>query len=130
MQNFIKKEGFEFAFDQNACYTCNGACCRGQSGYIWLNKKEMIAIAEFLGIKVEELKKDYLKKEGYRYSIKEIAKNAEHLCLFFDEKNNRCEIYPVRPTQCRTFPFWERYKDKKNIEEVCQECKGIYPFSS
>ncbi|MBW2259743.1 MAG: YkgJ family cysteine cluster protein [Deltaproteobacteria bacterium] len=43
-------------------------------------------------------------------------------CLFFDEKNRRCSIYDVRPTQCRTFPFWEYFRD--NPDEILKECPG------
>ena len=128
MQNLIKKDGFSFAFDPKACESCKGDCCRGESGYIWVNKEEIENIANFLGILKDEFIKNYLKKVKYRFSIKEVVINGEYQCLFFDEKNCRCQIYPVRPTQCRTFPFWDRYKDEKYINEVCKECPGIKPY--
>ncbi len=124
MRNLIKKEGFSFAFDPAACTQCNGACCRGESGYIWLNKKEIEEIANFLGLKSEIFLQEYCKKEGYRYSIKEIKRKGEHFCIFFEE-NKGCQIYSVRPQQCREYPFWPRYKEKNNIDEVCKECIGI-----
>ncbi|BCD68089.1 YkgJ family cysteine cluster protein [Nitratiruptor sp. YY09-18] len=124
MQSLIKKEGFTFAFDQNACASCNGACCRGESGYIWVSKEEIEKIADFLEISSDEFITNYLKKEGYRYSIKEIKVQQEYICIFFDEKSG-CTIYPVRPKQCRDFPFWDRYKNGKNLKEVCKECIGI-----
>lgn len=125
MQNLIKKEGYEFAFDPKACLSCEGNCCRGESGYIWVNRNEIKKISEFLGLNEDEFIKNCLKKVKYRFSIKEIFVDGEYQCLFFDKKRKRCEIYPVRPTQCKTFPFWDRYKDKKYIKEVCKECPGI-----
>ncbi len=130
MRNLITKESFSFSFDPSACYSCSGACCRGESGYVWVSKEEIIQIARFLEMDVERFKKDCLKKENYRFTIQEIKKNGEYLCLFFDEKHNKCAIYPVRPKQCRSFPFWDQYKNKDKIKEVCKECKGIYPHSS
>ncbi len=124
MSNIIKNEEFVFSFDQNACASCNGACCRGESGYIWVSKPEMEAIADFLQMDLKRFIATYLYKEGYRYSIKERKKDGEYLCIFFDEQKG-CEIYPVRPKQCRTYPFWDRYKSKENLFEVCRECKGI-----
>ncbi|BAF70101.1 YkgJ family cysteine cluster protein [Nitratiruptor sp. SB155-2] len=124
MRSIVEKEGFAFRFDQNACTSCNGACCRGESGYIWVNSKEIAQISDFLGMKSEQFKKEYLIKVGYRYSLKELKINGEHFCIFFEEGKG-CTIYPVRPMQCRTYPFWDRYKEKKNLQEVCQECKGI-----
>lgn len=125
MQNLIKKDGYEFSFDPKACLECEGNCCRGESGYIWVNRDEIKKISEFLGLSEDEFIKNCLKKVKYRFTIKEIFVKGEYQCLFFDSEKKRCEIYPVRPTQCRTFPFWDRYKDKKYINEVCKECPGI-----
>ena len=130
MSYLIKKEGFEFAFDPKACESCDGNCCRGESGYIWVTKKEIEEIADFLQMDKKDFMEQCLKKVGYRFTLKEIRQGEEYLCLFFDPKKKRCEIYPVRPRQCRTFPFWEQCKDPKNLQKVCEECKGIYPFSS
>ena len=124
MSHIITKEGFDFAFDPTACGSCEGSCCRGESGYIWVTSKEIEKIARFLDISTREFIDGYLKKVGYRYSIKEIKKEGEHLCLFF---NGGCEIYDVRPSQCRSYPFWDHFK--KNKDEVCKECKGILPLS-
>ena len=125
MQNLVKKEGFDFFFDSNACYNCDGNCCTGESGYIWVDKKEIENISKFLGIDSEKFIKEYLKKERYKYSINVVVIKGKYNCIFFDSIQKRCEIYPVRPKQCRTFPFWDRYKDKNSIKEVKQECPGI-----
>ncbi len=123
--SIIEKEGFPFSFDTNACFSCNGACCRGESGYIWVDRKEIEAIASYLQMSSERFIEDFLKKEGYRYSLKEFKKGGEYFCIFFDEEKNGCSIYPVRPKQCSSYPFWDRYKDEKYLHEVCKECKGI-----
>ncbi|MGI0406107.1 YkgJ family cysteine cluster protein [Helicobacter himalayensis] len=50
-------------------------------------------------------------------------------CIFFE--NGKCAIYPVRPKQCRDFPFWESHKilDADSKEALELECKGIIFFS-
>ncbi|NPA74359.1 MAG: YkgJ family cysteine cluster protein [Epsilonproteobacteria bacterium] len=123
MGKIITKEGFSYGFDPSACSKCDGRCCRGESGYIFVNSEEIKKIAEFLQLDVETFKKDYLNKVKYRYSIKELKIGGEYECLFFDGKTNSCEIYEVRPTQCRSFPFWDYFKDK--VDEVKKECIGI-----
>lgn len=40
---------------------------------------------------------------GGKLSLQEFA-NGD--CTFFDPDTRRCSIYPVRPTQCRNWPFW------------------------
>jgi len=119
----IKKEGFEFSFNPKACEECGGKCCTGESGYIWLNPLEMDKISRFLNISTEQLKQNFLIKVGYKYSIKEKPFEDGFACIFFDTKNKNCSIYDVRPNQCRTFPFWDYFKN--NISEVKKECPGI-----
>ena len=77
-----------------------------------------------MGITVEELGMNYLLKVGYRYSIKEkqIFQNS-FACVFFDLEKKQCGVYEARPSQCRTFPFWEYFKH--NIKEVKEECPAI-----
>lgn len=122
--NIIKKEGFDFAFNPKGCETCEGNCCIGESGNIWISKEEMQNLSEYLNISLDELRVKYLEKRGYKYSIKEI-KLAEdnYACFFFDLKKKQCSIYDVRPIQCRTFPFWEYFKTRK--DEVKEECPAI-----
>ncbi|WP_200764112.1 YkgJ family cysteine cluster protein [Nitrosophilus alvini] len=123
MSDMIEKEGFDFVFDPNACETCEGNCCTGESGYIWVQSNEINEISNFLKIDTESFMKNCLKKVKYRYSIKEIFVNGSYQCLFFD-KDKGCEIYPVRPKQCRTYPFWDHFKE--NTKEVKKECPGIF----
>ncbi len=118
----LRQEGFEYGFDSAKCESCQARCCRGESGYIWVKKEEMVTIADYLGVTFEHFALSYLKKVGYKYSLIEQRIGNEYACIFLDE-SNRCKIYDVRPTQCRTFPFWESFKQNK--EEVVQECPGI-----
>ena len=118
--NIIKKEGFSYKFDQDACKSCEGNCCIGESGYIWVSPKEIEEIAKFLKMDSEKFKEMYLIKVGYKYSIKEKPYKDGFACIFFA---NGCSIYPVRPNQCRTFPFWDYFKNR--VDELKKECPGI-----
>ena len=120
MENLISKEGFPYKFNQDACKECEGNCCIGESGYIWVNPTEIKNISKFLGLDEEEFKEKYLIKVGYKYSIKEKPYKDGFACIFFE---NGCKIYEVRPTQCRTFPFWDYFKDR--VDELKRECPGI-----
>ncbi|MBW2568433.1 MAG: YkgJ family cysteine cluster protein [Deltaproteobacteria bacterium] len=121
--DILQKKGFDFGFDPRACKNCFGRCCIGKSGNIWVNKEEIEKIADFLDLSAEGFIKYYLRKVYYKYSLKELKINDSFQCVFFDDKNKNCSIYKVRPTQCRTFPFWEYFKN--NTEEVIKECPGI-----
>ena len=122
--NMLSQEGYNYRFSPLACETCEGVCCRGESGYIWVKYSEIKEIATFLELTIEEFATIYLRKVKHRYSIieKQLSKN-DFACIFFDENRKECTIYPVRPRQCRTFPFWESFKNSS--EEVKKECPGI-----
>jgi uncharacterized protein len=119
----ITLDPYPYSFDPDACQACSGRCCNGESGNIWVTKKEMTGIAEYLGLDVTEFIDQYLRKSGYRFSIKELKQRGNYSCVFFDKKRKGCGIYPVRPEQCRTFPFWPYFKT--HICELLEECPGV-----
>ncbi len=123
MSTIIKKEGYPYAFNTNACSTCEGRCCTGESGYIYVSKNEIFKIAELLNLSVNDFAVEYLFKKDYQYSIKERVHNGSHECIFYDRDTNGCKIYKERPSQCMTFPFWDYYKTR--VDELKVECPGI-----
>ncbi len=96
----IKKYGYDFSFNPLSCNSCDGNCCRGESGYIWVKYSEIERIAEMLEMDLEEFATIYLKKVGHRYSLveKRLGEN-DFACVFFDEVRRVCTIYDVRPLQ-------------------------------
>jgi len=123
----INKNNYFFTFDERACKSCNGECCRGDKGYIFISLEEMKTISSFLSLSLEEFIKRYTVKVGKRYSLIENKYNEEYLCCFFDHIEKRCRIYEKRPKQCRTFPFWSCFinnKDCKNDNDL-RKCPGI-----
>ena len=122
----MRKEGYGFSFEPSKCEECGGKCCYGEDGYIFVTYQELLKIADFLGLKVEILAQKYIKKVGYRFSIveeKSLDSNIGLRCVFFDENTKKCGIYPVRPRQCVTFPFWNHYKTHPN--ELKGRCIGV-----
>ncbi|WP_304543061.1 YkgJ family cysteine cluster protein [Sulfurimonas microaerophilic] len=123
MSDIIKQDGFPYGFTPSACETCEGRCCTGESGYIYVTKSEIFAIADLLEMDVNDFAIKYLFKKGYKYSIKEKKVGDSYECVFYDKESNGCQIYEARPTQCRTFPFWDYFKTR--VQEVKDECPGI-----
>lgn len=123
MSDLMRKDGFDYAFNQSECLACQGRCCTGESGYIYVSMNEIQKISVLLDLEIREFADKYLFKKGYKYSIKEVVYNDSHECIFYDREINGCKIYEARPAQCITFPFWDYYKDK--IDELKEECPGI-----
>lgn len=123
MSDLMKQNGFPYAFNPKACETCEGRCCTGESGYIYVTKEEIFAIAELLNMDVNDFAIKYLFQKGYKYSIRENKIGDSYECVFYDRKTNGCQIYLSRPKQCRTFPFWDYFKTR--VDELKEECPGI-----
>jgi len=103
------------------CTGC-GQCCTGAPGYIWVSEEEIEKIAEFLQLTVEEFSRQYLRRVKGRLSLIELPKTYD--CIFLKDK--KCQIYSVRPTQCRTYPWWpQNLKSEKEWQEAARYCEGI-----
>jgi len=103
------------------CTEC-GKCCTGSPGYTWLSEGEIEAIAEHLGLEIQEFADRFLRKVGSRWSLKENPKSFD--CVFL--KENKCAIYPVRPTQCRTYPWWlQNLTSEEAWSRAAKTCEGI-----
>ncbi len=118
------KEGLRFE-----CTQC-GNCCTGAPGYVWVNQEEIDALAESIGLSVEEFERQYVRRVGVRRSLVELP-NGD--CVFFDGKTRRCTVYGSRPRQCRTWPFWQsNVRTAETWADTCQVCPGsghgaLYP---
>jgi uncharacterized protein len=109
------KDGLRFE-----CTRC-GHCCTGAPGYVWVDDDELTAIAAFRGETLEAVKGLYTRWTARGRTLRETA-NGD--CVFYD-KNAGCTVYPVRPPQCRTWPFWEsNVADPGAWEQTCAVCPG------
>ena len=109
------------------CVQC-GRCCEGpEEGYVWVNKEEIVAIARHLGIPEGEMRRRYLRRIGIRHSLVERRDNKDCVFLAADQTGRkRCRIYPVRPRQCRTWPFWASNLASPQSWAMAQlRCPGI-----
>jgi len=88
------------------CVQC-GRCCAGPAeGYVWVTDAEIEAIAKHLAIPPDRFRAGYLRRVRGSYSLVERPENRD--CIFLSEGDGvrRCDIYAVRPAQCRAWPFW------------------------
>lgn len=103
-------------------FQCNqcGKCCRGEPGVVWIVNNDILNISAYLKMTVEEFSKNYLRNISSRFSLIEMV-NGD--CVMYD---NGCKIYPVRPRQCRTFPFWiTNISLKDEWDALINNCPGI-----
>ena len=104
-----------------SCTGC-GRCCTGGPGYTWLSIPEIEAMARYLNLSLDDFGKKYLRRVGQRYAL--LERPITHDCIFLQGK--QCAVYPVRPTQCQTFPFWPgALRSPEAWRETAIGCEGI-----
>lgn len=87
-----------------SCTRCS-ACCRYESGFVFLSKKDVLILAVTLQMEYNKVIETYCRwvpgtRGEERLSLKE---TTDYDCIFWQ---NGCSVYKGRPLQCRTFPFW------------------------
>lgn len=109
---------------QFKCTGC-GLCCTGAPGYVWVSDKEIVEIANYLKLDLAEFISSYLRRVDGKFSLLEKQYSSSgYDCIFL--KENKCSIYSLRPTQCRTFPWWpQNLKSKSDWLEAAKHCEGI-----
>lgn len=113
-----------------SCTQC-GHCCTGPPGYVWFDEREAQAIADYLDITVETFRRQYARTLEGAWTLAEHASpdGRGYDCVFLERRTDGtagCSIYPVRPTQCRTWPFWpENLASPAAWRRAARDCPGM-----
>lgn len=125
-QLFEKLNNIYDTLPKGQCTGC-GNCCMESVG---INLIEFLNIFNYLQDK-DELRKKSLDKIIDYYFMEFMEKKS---CPFKDG-NNRCEIYEVRPLNCRLFGHWKKEDYNKNLKDITEKnkqykriMKGKYGF--
>ncbi len=106
---------------QFECTQC-GDCCTGGPGAVWVTDDELTAIATELDKPLGEVRLLHTKLIGNRWSLRDYP-NGD--CVFLDPQTRGCQIYKVRPIQCRTWPFWpSNIESSDSWKRTCEVCPG------
>ena len=108
-------------YDKGLRFECTqcGNCCtsHGEYAFVYLAEADVIAIAGHLGLARREFLERWCKQdEGYT-----ILRMDAPQCPFLTEARG-CSIYPVRPKQCATWPFWEDNLPQERWEGPVKDC--------
>lgn len=114
MEPYFFQKGIHFE-----CTDC-GYCCTGEPGVVFISDQEITALAAWLQQDEDAVRTEYVRSYEDQSCLRE-EPNGD--CCFFD---GRCRIYPVRPHQCRTYPFWlQNLRSPEAWARTCAECPGI-----
>jgi len=104
------------------CTRC-GNCCTGAPGSVRIDEEEAQAMAAHLGLDWADFQErcTRLLEDGSTA----LTERADHDCVFWS-KSQGCLVYPVRPRQCRTWPFWRRnLASPAHWAAAAEGCPGI-----
>ena len=86
-------------------------------------------MADYLGMDVRSFYQQYARRAMGRWTLEEEKNGRDYDCVFLKENEDgkrTCSIYPVRPTQCRTWPFWSsNMKNRRGWEMGAKTCPGM-----
>ncbi|MBI9086255.1 MAG: YkgJ family cysteine cluster protein [Desulfobacterales bacterium] len=111
-----------YFFDAGIRFQCQqcGACCTGAPGVVRVSPAEAEAMAAFLNMSVQHFMETAVREIKGGMSLGE---KDDGRCIFYEEG---CRVYPVRPAQCRTYPFWfSVLRSEDRWQQVVRQCPGI-----
>lgn len=104
-------------------FECQKGCtrCCNVKGFVYLSETDVERAAAYLSLTPEEFESKYIVR--YRNVIR-LRKPLASQCHFLTESG--CSIHPVKPTQCRLYPFWPELVEDRNAWNATGElCPGI-----
>ena len=108
-------------------FECQGSgnCCvsRDSYGFVYLSDTDLIRFSKHLKISVKKFQDEYCDiTDGFTHLIEK--NELEGNCIFLKDK--KCSVYKSRPSQCRTWPFWnENMNSKVWNKDISINCPGI-----
>ena len=104
-------------------FECQPSCttCCQQKGHVYLTEEDIVRAAHFLRLSAVEFERKFV----YRTTnLRRLRAPRDAQCGFL--RADGCSIHPVKPTQCRLFPFWpELVDDEKEWAKTGEWCPGI-----
>jgi len=104
-------------------FACQPGCikCCETRGYVYLTEDDLTRAAAFTGLAPAEFEARYVIR--YRHLLR-LRKPLDSQCHFLTSEG--CSIHPVKPAQCRLYPFWpELVEDASAWKEEAKRCPGI-----
>tara|TARA_B100000686_G_C16606757_1_gene871609 strand:+ start:266 stop:685 length:420 start_codon:yes stop_codon:yes gene_type:complete len=104
-------------------FECQPDCfkCCSKPGVVFMTPAEATQAANYIDVPLSWFKKEFLSLQGDLYLI-EVKDDKP--CPFLTDEG--CAIHETKPSQCRTYPFWQENMESKNHWELTSVfCPGI-----
>ncbi len=118
MQPFYERHNLRFS-----CTRCGRCCMTGGEYYVFLSGQEAERLRNYLQLSQRWFRRHYLQ----RLESGELVAAAydDDRCIFLNAAG-QCRVYPVRPLQCSTYPFWPEVAGSALAwQREARRCEGI-----
>ena len=91
-------------------------------GYVYLTEEDLTNAAAHVGLSAAVFEERYVYRTRHTLRLRKPGGKAQ--CHFLGEGG--CSIHPVKPAQCRVFPFWpELVESRREWTNTGKWCPGI-----
>jgi len=105
-------------------FACQPGCvrCCDTQGFVYITQNDLERIAKYIGLTAEAFETKYVIR--FRQILR-LRKPRNSQCHFLTAAG--CSVHPVKPVQCRTYPFWpELVEEQAAWNEEASRCPGIH----
>ena len=103
----------------------SGKCCvsRDSYGFVYLSDNDLNRFSRYFKLSIEKFRGKYCQiTDGLTHLLEKTELQGN--CIFLKDK--KCSVYDGRPSQCRTWPFWnENMNSKVWNENISINCPGV-----
>jgi Fe-S-cluster containining protein len=107
-----------------SCKRCS-SCCRYDQGFVFLTEKDLKKLSFALKTDENSVINSYCRWVTDRKGdeVLSLKEKSNKDCILWDEG---CIVYPERPVQCASFPFWDYIiASKQGWEIAAGSCPGM-----
>lgn len=104
-------------------FACQPGCvrCCDTQGFVYITEDDLRRLADYLGLSAKAFEKEYVVRYRHLLRLRKPRRSQCHFLL-----SNGCSVHPVKPVQCRTYPFWpELVEDRAAWQAEAKRCPGI-----
>ncbi len=118
MRPYFETQSLHFS-----CTQCGRCCETAGEYYVFLAPAESERIRAYLKLSMRWFRQRYLDRLDSGETV--LAATSDDRCIFL-AGDGRCGVYPVRPLQCSTYPFWPELVGSRRAWQLeSRRCEGI-----
>jgi len=109
-------------------FQCQPGCiqCCDRHGFVYITEADLGRMAAFLGITEAEFEAKYVYRTAHQIRLRKPRASQCHFLKKNDAGRGSCSVHPVKPVQCRTYPFWPELVEYRDVwQHEAKKCPGI-----